>query len=287
MAPATKCFRSHAYLKPSWDAICFCTKKNMTDRLCSNCLAYIARARNNYNSPACTIMCCTSQKTKYWPQKWWPHPKSLVVNIFGIEIGDCGHSCKEHENCGSVLSNVIFFPFSFLIFLLCILQSLSTLSSRSFCSHDTSHFSFLFDQHNFLQFQFWDAGKEEAVLAVYWEMDGVDRCQVGFFPSTSSNTWTSKMVSWHRWWTVTAQWMITNTGNKRNTKTMVLQTFFWFWLWHDKTFRGSTHQYNTIKKRTSKEATSKEAITLEKMIHSIKENVACIIILKHKIMSSI
>ena len=30
--------------------------------------------------------------------------------------------------------------------------------------------------------QIWDAGKEESTLAIYWVIDGVDRCQVVFVP---------------------------------------------------------------------------------------------------------
>ena len=33
------------------------------------------------------------------------HPKNIVVDIVGIEIGDRGCSCEEHEICGSVLRN--------------------------------------------------------------------------------------------------------------------------------------------------------------------------------------
>ena len=47
------------------------------------------------------------------------HPSGIVVDIIGIEIGDYGHSCKEHEISGSVLKNdmavclqkVLFFVF--------------------------------------------------------------------------------------------------------------------------------------------------------------------------------
>ena len=33
------------------------------------------------------------------------HPSGIVVDIVGIEIGDCGCSCEEHEICGSVVNN--------------------------------------------------------------------------------------------------------------------------------------------------------------------------------------
>ena len=32
-------------------------------------------------------------------------PKGIVVDIVGIEVGDHGRSCEEHEICGSVLRN--------------------------------------------------------------------------------------------------------------------------------------------------------------------------------------
>ena len=37
------------------------------------------------------------------------HPKGIVIDIVGIEIGDSGHSCKEHEICGSVSRNYMAF----------------------------------------------------------------------------------------------------------------------------------------------------------------------------------
>ena len=36
--------------------------------------------------------------------------------------------------------------------------------------------------HNLFQVQIKDAGKEETALAVYWVIEGVDRCRVDFVP---------------------------------------------------------------------------------------------------------
>ena len=33
------------------------------------------------------------------------NPSGTVVDIVGIENGNCGHLCEEHEICGSVLRN--------------------------------------------------------------------------------------------------------------------------------------------------------------------------------------
>ena len=32
------------------------------------------------------------------------HPSGVVVEIVGTSMHDCGRSCKEHDVCGSVLT---------------------------------------------------------------------------------------------------------------------------------------------------------------------------------------
>ena len=70
------------------------------------------------------------------------HPSGNLVDIIGINTSDKGRSCGEHARCGSVLR------VDTLVWIRLV--------------------------------QIWCNGQEETALAVYWVMDGIDRCQVGF-----------------------------------------------------------------------------------------------------------
>ena len=70
------------------------------------------------------------------------HPPGIVVKIVGIEKGDRGRSCEEHDVCGEVVEE----------------DTLLRLRREQI----------LVD------------GKEETVIACYWMTNGVDRCCVGF-----------------------------------------------------------------------------------------------------------
>ena len=72
------------------------------------------------------------------------HPSQVLVDIVGITKPGSGRSCEEHAICGSLLK------------------------------HDTLV--------RFRAVQINVEGKEETALAVYWVMDGLDRCRVGFLP---------------------------------------------------------------------------------------------------------
>ena len=72
------------------------------------------------------------------------HPFGILIDIVGINASDKGRSCEEHANCGSVLR-------------------IDTLVQ-------------------FRLVQIWCNGQEETAFAVYWVMDGIDRCRVGFLP---------------------------------------------------------------------------------------------------------
>ena len=72
------------------------------------------------------------------------HRSGILVDIVGINAPDKGRSCEEHANCGSVLRIVTLVRF------------------RSA--------------------QIWCNGQEETALAVFWVMDGIDQCRVGFLP---------------------------------------------------------------------------------------------------------
>ena len=86
------------------------------------------------------------------------HPSGILVDIVGINASDKGRSCEEHASCGSV-----------------------------------------FRVDTLVQFrlvQIWCNGQEETALAVYWVMDGIDRCRVVSFHDTSSNTKLHIMENW-------------------------------------------------------------------------------------------
>ncbi len=70
------------------------------------------------------------------------HPTGVVVEIIGTEVGDQGCSCEEHSNCGEVMAKdgVV----------------------------------------RLWKVQIQADGQEEAAIATYWVMDGVDCCRVGF-----------------------------------------------------------------------------------------------------------
>lgn len=70
------------------------------------------------------------------------HPAGITVDIVGIEEGNRGRSCEEHDVCGRVL------------------EENAVVRIR--------HVQILVD------------GNEESALAVYWIADGIDRCHVGF-----------------------------------------------------------------------------------------------------------
>ena len=70
------------------------------------------------------------------------HPPGIAVKIVGIEIGNHGRLCEEHDVCGEVVEE----------------DTLLRLRREQI----------LVD------------GKEETVIACYWVTDGADRCRVGF-----------------------------------------------------------------------------------------------------------
>ena len=72
------------------------------------------------------------------------HSSGILVDIVGINASDKGRSCEEHASCGSVLR-------------------VDTLVQ-------------------FRSVQIWCNGQEETTLAVFWVMDGIDQCRVGFLP---------------------------------------------------------------------------------------------------------
>ena len=73
------------------------------------------------------------------------HPTGETVDIVGINCGDNGHSCEEFPVCGDALK------------------------------HDS-----LVHLHQSEQMMI--EGVEQAVMSVFWAMDGVDCCRVGFLP---------------------------------------------------------------------------------------------------------
>ena len=70
------------------------------------------------------------------------HPPGIIVEIVGIEKGDRGRSCEEHDVCGEVVEE----------------DTLLRLRREQI----------LVD------------GKEETVIACYWVTNGIERCCVGF-----------------------------------------------------------------------------------------------------------
>ena len=70
------------------------------------------------------------------------HPTGVVVEIVGLERGDRGRSCEEHDVCGSVVEE----------------DTLLRLRKE----------------------QIMVDGVEETAISCYWVMDGIDRCRVGF-----------------------------------------------------------------------------------------------------------
>ena len=70
------------------------------------------------------------------------HPTGVIVEIVGIERGDRGRSCEEHDVCGSVVEEDT----------LLRLRKVQILVD----------------------------GVEETAIACYWVTDGIDRCRVGF-----------------------------------------------------------------------------------------------------------
>ena len=70
------------------------------------------------------------------------HPSGVVVEIVGLERGDCGRSCEEHDVCGSVVEE----------------DTLLRLRKEQIVVD----------------------GVEETAVACYWVTDGIDRCRVGF-----------------------------------------------------------------------------------------------------------
>ena len=70
------------------------------------------------------------------------HPTGITVEIVGIEKGDLGRSCEEHDVCGTVVEE----------------DTLLRLRKEQI----------LVD------------GQEETALACYWVTDGIERCRVGF-----------------------------------------------------------------------------------------------------------
>ena len=73
------------------------------------------------------------------------HPSGVVVEIVGMERGDQGRSCEEHDvNCGEVLAEDVVVR----------LRKVQILVE----------------------------GKEETAIAAVWINNGIDRCRVGFLP---------------------------------------------------------------------------------------------------------
>jgi hypothetical protein len=70
------------------------------------------------------------------------HPSGVTVEIVGIERGDRGRSCEEHDVCGTVVAE----------------DTLLRLRKEQI----------LVD------------GQEETAITCYWVTDGIDCCQVGF-----------------------------------------------------------------------------------------------------------
>ncbi len=70
------------------------------------------------------------------------HPPGIIAEIVGIEKGDRGCSCEEHDVCGEVVEE----------------DTLLHLRREQI----------LVD------------GKEETSIACYWVTDGIDHCRVGF-----------------------------------------------------------------------------------------------------------
>ena len=70
------------------------------------------------------------------------HPTGVVVEIVGIDRGDRGRSCEEHDVCGSVVEE----------------DTLLRLRKE----------------------QIMVDGVEETAITCYWVTDGIDRCRVGF-----------------------------------------------------------------------------------------------------------
>jgi len=71
------------------------------------------------------------------------HPSGITVEIVGIERGDRGRSCEEHDVCGTVVEE----------------DTLLHLRKEQILVDD---------------------GQEETAIACYWVTDGIDRCRVGF-----------------------------------------------------------------------------------------------------------
>ena len=72
------------------------------------------------------------------------HPTGETDDIVGINCGDNGHSCEEFPVCGDALKH----------------DSLVRLRSEQMMIEDV----------------------EQAVMSVFWVMDGVNHCRVGFLP---------------------------------------------------------------------------------------------------------
>jgi hypothetical protein len=70
------------------------------------------------------------------------HPPGITVEVVGIERGDRGCSCEEHDVCGTVVME----------------DTLLRLRKA----------------------QIFVDGKEETAIACYWVTDGIDCCRVGF-----------------------------------------------------------------------------------------------------------
>jgi hypothetical protein len=71
------------------------------------------------------------------------HPSGITVEIVGIESSTNGRSCKEHDICGSILTEDIVVR----------LRKVQIVNGK---------------------------GVEETAIAANWVSDGIDRCRVGF-----------------------------------------------------------------------------------------------------------
>ena len=140
-------------------------------------------------------------------KKMMTHPKGLVIEISCIENGDHGSSCKEHEICGSVLSKdivmhlwkAVFFFFIFWYTCFAYYHHCQYHHQDPFCSHCApSQFCSCMIHIIFCRYKF---GMQEK-RRLHWQFIGwqtVLICiELALNLSTSSNRWTSTIMSWDR-----------------------------------------------------------------------------------------
>ena len=74
----------------------------------------------------------------------YTHLRGTIIEIIGTTVSDCGHSCEEHEACGSILAADV------VVWLWRVQMVVD--------------------------------GKEETAIAVYLVTNCVERCRIGFLP---------------------------------------------------------------------------------------------------------